>query len=149
MPIQNFDKQKVQVVYKITYNFTADPTVAAYDKKKGGTPAADLIRTIKGKANEFNFVGELKDGKLDKITKISFPTFNNSHMEAEGWAWQLDVKEVGSGSKSRLVLACKPSTHVTIAQKESGTVKVGKEDYKKIEATITLRGKFRAIANSK
>ena len=149
MPIQNFDKQKVQVVYKITFNFTADATVAAYDKKKGGTPAADLIRTIKGKAKEFNFVGELKDGKLAKITQVSFPTFNNSHMENEGWAWQLDVKEVGSGSKSRLVLACKPSTHVTIAQKESGTVKVGKEDYKKIEATITLRGEFRAIANSK
>ena len=149
MPQQNFDTQKVQVVYKITFNFTEDATVAAYDKKKGGTPAADLIRTIKGKANEFNFVGELKDGKLAKINQISFPTFNNSHVENEGWAWQLDVKEVGSGSKSRLVLACKPNTHVTFTQKEVGTVKIGTAEYKKIEAAITLRGNFRAIANSK
>lgn len=149
MTTQNFDKQKVQVIYKPTFNFTANATVAAYDTKKGGSTAADLIRTITGSPNDFIFDGVLKGEKLDKIAKITFPRLNNGHVESEGWSWQLDVKEVGSGSKARLVLACKPGTNVTIQQKESGTVKVGKDDFKKIEATIALTGTFRAIANAK
>src|ERR1700755_2268771 len=109
MTKQNFEKQKVQVVYKPSFDFTADATVAAYDKKKGGTPAQSLINKIKKMADDFTFFGELdKSGKLAKITKITFPQLNNGHVEKEGWGWQLDVKEVGSGSKARLVLACKP-----------------------------------------
>jgi hypothetical protein len=150
MTKQNFEKQKVQVVYTTRFAFTNDATIAAYDKKKGGTPAQSLINTIKKMPDDFRLTGELdKTGKLARITQILFPQINNGHVEKEGWGWQLDVKEVGSGSKGRLVLACKPGANVTIVQKESGTAKVGKEDYKKIEATITLDGTFRAIADSK
>jgi hypothetical protein len=151
MTKQNFEKQKVQVQYTPRFTFANNATIAAYDKKKGGSPAQDLIDKIKKMPDDFTFTGELdKTGKLAKIAKITFPQINNGHVEQEGWGWQLDVKEVGSGSKSRLVLACKPGANVTIAQKEADKpVRIGKEDYKVIQATLTLNGTFRAIENSK
>jgi hypothetical protein len=146
---QNFHKEKVQVVYTPRFNFARDASIGAYDKKKKRDVEAQKLISKLEQPADWNFDGVLSSkGTLERISKITYPRTNNGHQEDEGWGWQLDVSAVGSGSVDRLVLACKPKD-ITIQQKESGTVKVGTEQYKKIEATLTLAGRFRAIENVK
>ncbi len=141
---QNFDKEKVQVVYTTRFNFTRDASIGAYDKKKKRQVEADkLINKLE--RDDWNFVGVLSSkNALERIREIIYPRTNNGHEAKEGWCWQLDTDK-GAGSEDRLVLACKPKDDVTIQQRESGTVKVGRDDYKKIDATLTIRGTLRAI----
>jgi hypothetical protein len=143
---QNFEKQKVQVVYIPRFNFARDSSIGAYDKKKKRDVEAQRLISKLEQPNDWNFVGELSSkNTLERIREIQYPITNNGKKAKEGWCWQLDVERVGSGSEDRLVLACNPKDDVTIQQRESGTVRVGRDDYKKIEATLTIRGTFRAI----
>jgi transposase len=118
--------------------------VDVYDKKKKRQEEAEKLIS-KLKRDDWNCVGELSSkGTLARIKEIIYPRTNNGHQAKEGFCWQLDIDK-GAGSEDRLVLACKPNDDVTIQQRESGTVKVGTDDYKNIEATLTIRGTFRAI----
>jgi hypothetical protein len=137
----------VQVIYTPRFQFARDASIGDYDRKHNGN-AAKLISKLE-KPADWSFDGVLSNkGALDRIREITYPRTNNGKLEKkEVWSCQLDVADVGSGSKDRLVLACRPGD-VAIAQRESGTVPVGREEYKKIEATLTLHGTFRAIEKS-
>jgi hypothetical protein len=144
-----FDREKVKVVYTPRFNFARDASIGDYDKKKKRDVEAQKLISKLEQPAQWSFKGVLKAGKLERIQQITYPQINNGHTEKEGWGWQLDVSAVGSGSVDRLVLACKPN-NIQITQKESKeTVRVGRDDYKKIEATLTLAGTFRAIENVK
>jgi hypothetical protein len=136
---QNFEREKVQVQYKVDFAFTEDknatkPFKADVDK---------LIPKLKD-ADEWAFTAALKNGKVERIKSITYPQTHNGHQGEDGhdWQWQLDVKTMGSGSKTRLYL---DDVKATIeSQKENGTVKVGTAQFTVIECKVKLAGKFSA-----
>ena len=140
MTKQNFEKEKLQIWYIPKFTFTSDNTVTENAKK--------LIEKLKN-PDDWNFVGAAKKDGLDRITTYKAPVTHNGHVESEGWSWQADVETMGSGSKARLVLACKPNNIKVTEQKAEGEATVGKDKYKIIKAHIEVVGKFRYIPDSK
>ena len=139
---QNFEKDKVQVTFEVkTFTFTSDKTVAKY-----GDKATKLVTKFKDNA-QWGFVGVLDKGKVTRVSGVTYPGGNNGHVATEGWCWQLDAAALGSGSKDRLVMACKANNVAISSQKEDGTVKVGTDVYKKVKAELTITGTFRVVEN--
>ena len=139
---QNVEKEKIQVLCEVkTFNFTSDKTVAKY-----GDKATKMVTAFK-KNEAWAFTCVVEKGKVARVSAITYPAGYNGHTAAEGWCWQLDAAAVGSGSKDRLVAACKANNVAINSQKEDGTVKVGTDVYKKIKVELTVTATFRVIEN--
>jgi hypothetical protein len=138
---ETLEKVGVQIWYEPTFTVTSDSTVPASAKKT----ITDVTHP-----DDWTFYATTdKTGKVTGIQKYAAAAKFNGHVESEGWSWQGDVATMGSGSKARLVLACKPSNITITSQKEDGTVKYGTGTLRKIVVHLEVKGKFRYIADSK
>ena len=139
---QNFEKEKIQVVYEVkTFNFTEDKTVAKY-----GDKAKKMVTGFK-KNDAWGFGFVVDKTKVSRVSAVTYPGGFNGHSATEGWCWQLDAAEVGKGSSDRLVMAGKASDVTISSQKADGTVQVGTATFNKIKVELAIKGTFRVIEN--